>query len=176
MKFRLTTLLLSIAFIGVAVGWHAEHARSPDPTQISTDISDSVQLGLVMGCTNESNRLLEQLDISNDLEFSDIRTKVLIENVLDMALYEQDAMAMQPLWQRHQDNIGLPGKKLFVQNASKSLELLGVSATAQFTKLLVDKFSQYGGTKILTNGSLDQKIVDFIEDAIQPSESSNDRE
>ena len=167
MKFSLHTLLLTTALIGISIGWIVDRQSFPEQEQIDSGISDSVQLGLVMGSTMQSNRIFEQLESFGEVELTEIRAKKLIENVLDMAAYEQSAIALEDPWRAHSKNAGMPDSSAFLSLAGKSLQLLEIDSVSQFEQLLlIRNITEYAGLDILQNGRIDSKIAEFIETAI----------
>ena len=175
MKFRLSTILLVIALICVGLGWFVDRRRFPDLEKLDSQISQSVQLGLVVGSTIKSNRIYEQLDVLSKSELAEIRTKELAKGILDMAMYDLDAANMQTPWREGSRNIGVPDRGAFLSLATKSLELLQVDSVQDFKTLLTDTnySSSYGGRDVLINGSLDPETAEFVGRAVRASKKKN---
>ena len=176
LKFQLSTFLALVALVCLALGWFVDRSRFPAPAELEEQLHESVQLGVSMGSTIQSNRIYDQLDTLDQTEFLKTRRKKLIRNVLDLALYDADAIHLPSTSNKRDSNSELVSRDGMLSMASHSLVLLRVNSVSEFQAQLNDAgFSpEWVADFVLPDGSLDPEISEFVRHALEDNENRND--
>ena len=148
MKYRLSTLLLTIALIAAITGWIIERRyyanRLVEETEREGAISSTLSTALF------TNMIYTQLDILSDDEFARKRKFQLINNVVFLYLHKDNAIdrtivQTAEYTQRKEQTTAL------LREAGKSLALLGVENTNEFA----ESIRSAGFVEEWTDGLLD---------------------
>jgi len=168
MKFNLANALLFFALLAVSLGWFVDRMSLPDSEQIQMRISDSIQQGIVIGCTIKSNDLYQRSVDLNEFEFAQHRTKELVENTLDMAFCAIDAKAHRRSRTGRNSYTTVPDGDTFSYLASQSLQLLGVNSVLEFEQLLASSeiSNQYHIEDTIVDGKLRSDIYQFVKSSL----------
>ena len=161
MKFKLSTLLLSIALVVVSASWFADHQRHAnaidDACAVSTAISTSIF----------TNMIYSGLDTLTDSENASRRKNLLHANVVELYANLGNARFMQEKsgnWTATHDE-----RAICIQKAGESLALLGLLDADNYFVAFVEMWgtdAPYDGMVEQDGKGFTQEFNTFVTDAI----------
>ncbi len=161
MKFRLSTLLLTIALVAAITGWVVERRyyanRLVDETEREGAISSTLSAALF------TNKIYTQLDNLPDDEFARKRKIQLINNVVFLYLHKDNAVD-RTIVQTAEYTHRKEQKTALLRHAGKSLALLGVENTNEFAESIRSAgfVEEWTDGLLDSDGTLEDDLSEFV--------------
>ena len=174
MKFRLSTLILTMTLVAALTGWLSErrdYARKLDEGVEkerakfeSRLVEETEREGAISSCLSMaifSNLIYFQLDDLSDSEFARKRRIHLVSNVVFLFVHRENAVVRTIVEEDNYKEIKHQ-KDALMREAARSLELLEVSTPSEFAIRIRDSGFTETDELIDSDGELEPRLAAFV--------------